>query len=247
MKYFFILLCLFQANASYCDVDSTLDQVVSAFENGTTQVQYDYIEDIHDGRGFTAGKAGFTTATGDFWELIKKYHDVNDQSAFIPFEAILKDRAEKESGSTRGLGALPKIWRKACADKKFIKAQDDLVISLYKTPARRFIDKYKLTSKLAYLIFYDSVIQQGDGDDPDGFNGIIKGMGERSEVESEFLLSFLASRRGILLNPHNEDTKDEWVKSVDRVDALERLVRDGNWDLTVPFQLRVWEKNFTIK
>src|SRR5262245_33374802 len=40
-----------------------VDQLISAFENSTTEIQYDYAENIDDGRGVTAGRAGFTTAT----------------------------------------------------------------------------------------------------------------------------------------------------------------------------------------
>ena len=37
------------------------DELVSAFENSTTEVQYGYAENLGDGRGVTAGRAGFTT------------------------------------------------------------------------------------------------------------------------------------------------------------------------------------------
>src|SRR4051794_38398220 len=49
------------------------DQLVSTFENSTPVIQYGYIENIHDGRGYTAGRAGFTTATGDFLDVVERY------------------------------------------------------------------------------------------------------------------------------------------------------------------------------
>ena len=33
-------------------------RVISTFENSTTDIQYDYAENISDGRGITAGRAG---------------------------------------------------------------------------------------------------------------------------------------------------------------------------------------------
>src|SRR5579862_8416717 len=41
------------------------DQIISVFENDTIELQYGYTEELDDGRGLTAGRAGFTTATGD--------------------------------------------------------------------------------------------------------------------------------------------------------------------------------------
>ncbi len=49
------------------------DQFVSIFENGTSEIQYGSAEDIGDGRGITAGRAGFTSATGDMLIVIEKY------------------------------------------------------------------------------------------------------------------------------------------------------------------------------
>jgi hypothetical protein len=37
-------------------------QITSTFENSTLELQYDYVENIGDGRGITAGRAGFTSA-----------------------------------------------------------------------------------------------------------------------------------------------------------------------------------------
>jgi chitosanase len=43
----------------------TIDQLTSLFENSTPILQYGYCEDIDDGRGLTAGRAGFTSGTGE--------------------------------------------------------------------------------------------------------------------------------------------------------------------------------------
>src|SRR6266508_3815804 len=39
------------------------DELVSVFENATTEPAYDYVEDLGDGRGLTCGKIGFTTSS----------------------------------------------------------------------------------------------------------------------------------------------------------------------------------------
>lgn len=49
--------------------------LVSSAENSSTDYaeQYAYIEDIGDGRGYTAGIIGFTTGTGDLLEVVERY------------------------------------------------------------------------------------------------------------------------------------------------------------------------------
>jgi chitosanase len=44
---------------------ATIDQLTSLFENSTPILQYGYCENINDGRGFTAGRAGFCSGTGE--------------------------------------------------------------------------------------------------------------------------------------------------------------------------------------
>ncbi|MEO5921220.1 MAG: chitosanase [Pseudolysinimonas sp.] len=47
--------------------------LVSTAENSSTdwRAQYSYIEDIGDGRGYTAGIIGFCSGTGDMLELVR--------------------------------------------------------------------------------------------------------------------------------------------------------------------------------
>jgi chitosanase len=50
-------------------------ELVSSAENSSLdwKAQYKYIEDIHDGRGYTAGIIGFCSGTGDMLELVQHY------------------------------------------------------------------------------------------------------------------------------------------------------------------------------
>ncbi|KJY45898.1 chitosanase, partial [Streptomyces sp. NRRL S-444] len=53
-------------------------QIVSSAENSSLdwKAQYKYIEDIDDGRGYTAGIIGFCSGTGDMLDLVEYYTDV---------------------------------------------------------------------------------------------------------------------------------------------------------------------------
>src|SRR5690349_2974768 len=49
------------------------EALTSLFENGTTEIDYAYAEALGDGRGITAGRAGFTSATGDLLLVVQRY------------------------------------------------------------------------------------------------------------------------------------------------------------------------------
>src|SRR5689334_6501084 len=53
-------------------------ELVSSAENSSLnwKAQFGYIEDIHDGRGYTAGIIGFCTGTHDLLELVQYYTSV---------------------------------------------------------------------------------------------------------------------------------------------------------------------------
>ena len=50
-------------------------KLVSSAENSSLnwRAQYRYIEDIHDGRGYTAGIIGFCSGTGDMLEVVRAF------------------------------------------------------------------------------------------------------------------------------------------------------------------------------
>ena len=242
----YLLLFVGLQNSFASDLESRADAIVSIFENGTPEIQYDSIANIQDGRGYTAGKAGFTTANGDLLEVVIRYLKISHDSQFKPLQAILAKRAKAVSGNVKGLEKLPQIWKDSCLDSQFIGVQDQLVNDWYKTPARDAAKRFHLHSSLAYLILYDSFIQHGDGEDPDSVSGILSKMTSQDIDEKKFLLSFLKARIQVLQNPADSESRDVWRESVDRVHALERLVNQNIWDLEPPFQVTVWDTDFSF-
>src|SRR5258706_11825843 len=61
------------------------EQLTSLFENGTIEIQYGYAEALGDGRGITAGRAGFTTPTGDALEGVQLYTSQRPRNLLAPF------------------------------------------------------------------------------------------------------------------------------------------------------------------
>lgn len=64
-----------EGNLATGDLRKTAFAIVSSAENSTLRYteHYRYIEDINDGRGYTAGLIGFTSATGDLLEVVEYY------------------------------------------------------------------------------------------------------------------------------------------------------------------------------
>ena len=218
------------------------DKIISCFENDTPVIQYSYIEYLDDGRGYTAGKAGFTTATGDLLSVVEKYTELVPNNLLAPFIPTLKKRAAAESDNVAGLEGLPDAWVAASADSNFIKAQDFISDSFYYEPALEYGVELGVKLPVTILCMYDCCIQHGDGDDPDGINSIIEqtnsyfgGSPADGTDEFDWLLKFNEIRRAILLDPTDPDTQDEWAESVGRVDALDKIIQvDMNYELTQP-------------
>jgi chitosanase len=229
--------------------EQKVDQVVSIFENSTPELQYSYVEALPDNRGYTAGRAGFTSGTGDMLLVVERYQqktpihpDWPQLELLIPRLKVLADTG---SGSLVGLETLPTLWEAVSDDSKFRDAQDEITEELYKGPARSKCQLLGIKTALGFLVIYDSIIQHGDGNSYDSLGGLLERTGPMTD-EKTFITFFLGVRRDDLMNPQNADTAEEWRKSVDRVDALKRLVDANNWDLASPLRLEVWGKTFAL-
>lgn len=224
------------------DVSDRVDKIVSIFENDSTVIRYDYIEHLDDGRGYTAGRSGFTTATGDLLDVVEKYNS----HAFDSILDVLKDRAKNESEDVSGLEQLPQLWAQAAQDPVFRTVQDQVNEELYRVPVQELCEKLNLKDPLSFLVLYDSMIQHGDDkDDADSLPSLIAKT-PASTDERSFIQSFLEIRRADLLNPANKKTTEEWRKSVGRIDALEQLVNTNKWTLEAPLHIDVWGEGFDL-
>jgi|GEM_PF-585492 len=229
------------------------DQIISVFENSTTEIQYAYAENLDDGRGITAGRAGFTSATSDMLEVISRYTAVVSDNVLAGYVPRLEVLAASESDSTDGLEGLESAWAQAAEDPLFRFIQDQVVDEWYYQPAMDYADELGVSDPLTLLALYDTIIQHGDGDDPDSLSALIEqttanmgGTPADGVDEEAYLREFLAVRRADLLNPHDASTQEEWAESVDRVDTLTRLLDAGNTSLTPPFSITTYGDMFDI-
>src|SRR4029453_17059895 len=92
------------------------------------------IEDIHDGRGYTAGIIGFCSGTGDMLQVLRAFTRArpdNRRRRFIP--AL---RGATGSASHKGLGTrFVAAWRRAAKQRAMRRAQDAERDKVYFRPA----------------------------------------------------------------------------------------------------------------
>lgn len=230
-----------------------VDQLISTFENSTTEIDYAYAENIGDGRGVTAGRAGFTTATCDAAQVIRVYAGEvpdNDLARFLP---ELDRLCDEDSDDTSGLPEADYItaWTSAASDEAFRAAQDEVVDAEYYRPAMAIADQLGLRTAVARAELYDTGLQHGIGDDPDGLPALVARTTERVGTpvdagESPWLDAFFDVRIEDLTNPANEATAEEWRESTDRVACLRSIADSGNVDLDGPIACTVYGDQFSI-
>src|SRR3954454_15114944 len=136
-------------------------QITSTFENSALELQYGYVENIGDGRGITAGRAGFTSATGDLLLLVRRYTEMKPDNALASYSPALE--AVEGSDSEEGLDGFVDAWAEAAADPDQRRLQDDLVDELYFTPAMTLADEVGIETPLGQAIMWDTMIQHGSG------------------------------------------------------------------------------------
>jgi chitosanase len=221
-------------------------KLVSSAENSSLdwKAQYKYIEDIGDGRGYTAGIIGFCSGTGDMLDLVQLYADRKPGNVLAKYLPALRNVNGSDSHS--GLDPnFPKDWRTAAQDTVFQQAQNDERDRVYFNPAvsQGKTDGLRVLGQFTY---YDAIVMHGDGDDPTSFRNI-RARALRSAKppaqggnETTYLNAFLDARVWAM-------QQEEAHSDTTRVDTEQRVfLRNGNFDLNTPLNWKVYGDSYTI-
>jgi chitosanase len=238
------------AAAGTANTRDTIERLTSIFENSTPALQYTYVENIHDRRGYTFGYVGFTSGTYDGTLFLKEYDRLrrgNPLMRFLPaFEKIDAGPhdAEGRNPSTKGLRGFPAVFRSCGADPAFRKAQRSLVDRLYWNPSQRIAGEIGAQFPITRGQFYDTCINFGE----DGLTDLVRktnraiGSPPKSGAdERQWLAKFLELRLEVLR------ADETWAGSTDRVAVYQRLLADGNVRLKLPIQVTCYGGRFTLK
>ncbi|MDF6017963.1 chitosanase [Streptomyces sp. JH34] len=223
-------------------------RLVSSAENSTLdwKAQYGYIEDIGDGRGWTAGIIGFCSGTGDMLRVVERYAAKRPGNALEGFLPAL--RAVNGSDSHEGLeDAFTAAWSEAARDPAFRSAQDAERDDSYFDPAVERAEADGL-SALGQFIYYDAYVMHGYADAVGtvGFRTIRAQAVAEAEPPSEggdeeaYLNAFLDARvAAIRKEPSHSDTS--------RVETAQRVfVREGKLQLETPLVWKVYGESYRI-
>ncbi len=221
-------------------------QVVSSAENSSLdwKAQYKYIEDIGDGRGYTAGIIGFCSGTGDMLELVQNYTDTEPGNVLAKYLPALRD----VNGSDSHDGLDPNFtsdWRTAADDPVFQQAQDNERDDVYFNPAVQQAKDDGLRA-LGQFIYYDAMVMHGPGSDRDSFGGIRATAMQQADPPSQggdevtYLNAFLDARKAAML-------REEAHSDTSRVDTEQRVfLNNGNLDFDPPLVWKVYGDPYEI-
>ncbi|WP_426513891.1 chitosanase [Dactylosporangium sp. McL0621] len=217
------------------------DELVSLFEHGDPDPHYAAVEALGDGRGYTCGTIGFTTSSTEVRTIVEAYDAEAPGSRLARHLPRLRELADAGSADTAGLPGFAEDWAAAATDPKFRAEQDRLTDRLAFGPALADAHRLGLRTPLGVAVLYDSAVQHGTDDDPDGLPALITRATQRAGGtpatgvdEQDWLGEFLDVRAETLRNPHDKDSREAWAESVDRVDALRDLVDNDRYGLEPP-------------
>ncbi|MFG2595404.1 chitosanase [Streptomyces sp. NPDC048462] len=224
-------------------------QLVSSAENSSLdwRSQYKYIEDIHDGRGYTAGIIGFCSGTGDMRRVVERYTKARPGNPLERFEPAL--RAVEGTDAHTGLGSrFTEAWADAAGDAAFRSAQDAERDASYFGPSVAQAEADGLGA-LGQFIYYDAYVMHGSGD-AEGTVGFRTMRGRalakadapaRGGDETAYLDAFLDVRVAAMREePSHHDTS--------RVETAQRVfLREGKLGLETPLRWKVYGDSFRIE
>ncbi|MET8646002.1 chitosanase [Streptomyces sp. NPDC004675] len=221
-------------------------KLVSSAENSSLdwKAQYKYIEDIGDGRGYTAGIIGFCSGTGDMLDLVQLYADRKPGNVLAKYLPALRNVNGTDSHT--GLDPnFPRDWRTAAQDTAFQQAQNDERDRVYFNPAVQQ-GKADGLGVLGQFTYYDAIVMHGDGDDATSFRNIRKRALRTAKppaqggAEVAYLNAFLDARVWAM-------KQEEAHSDTTRVDTEQRVfLRNGNLNLDPPLDWKVYGDSYHI-
>ena len=222
-------------------------RLVSSAENSSLhwRAQYSYIEDIGDGRGYTAGIIGFCSGTGDMLQVVRAYTRADPDNVLARFLPAL--RRVDGSDSHAGLGpAFVRAWTRAAGDRTFRRMQDHERDRVYFHPAVSRAKRDGLGT-LGQFVYYDAIVMHGPGRSAVSFGGIRRAALARARTPARgggqirYLNAFLDARVAAMRT-------EEAHQDTSRVDTEQRVfVREHNLRLDPPLTWHVYGDRYSIR
>ena len=222
-------------------------KLVSSAENSSLdwKAQYKYIEDIDDGRGYTAGIIGFCSGTGDMLDLVELYTDRK------PGNVLAEVPARPARGGRQRLARRPgPELHRGLEDGRqgHRRSSRPRTTSATASTSTRRCSRARPTASrtLGQFCYYDAIVMHGDGSDATSFGGIRKRALAKAKPPSQggnettYLNAFLDARVWAM-------KQEEAHSDTSRVDTAQRVfLRNGNLDLNTPLDWKVYGDSYHI-
>jgi chitosanase len=217
-------------------------QLVSSAENSTLswRNEYGYIEDIGDGRGYTAGIVGFCSGTSDMLAVVTEYTRRKPRNVLAAYLPALRtvDGSDSHAGLDPGF---PVAWRVAARDPVFQKVQEDERDLMYFQPAVRLARADGLRA-LGQFAYFDAAVVHGVS----GLRSVrqqalrVAQSPAQGGDEIAYLNAFLNARVA-------EMRTEEAHSDTTRIDTAQRqFLRRSNLDLAGPLSWKVYGDAYRI-
>jgi chitosanase len=228
------------------------EMLTSIWENATTIFNYGYAINLNDGCGYTSGRVGFCTGTGDALKVVQCFDTAfgtgsgNLLHKYVPALTALAAK-QTMTGQTQGdtstidaVGNYINDWKStvttAATGTAFDGCQDQIVFTIYVQPTLDLAKKWGLTQALSIAALYDAEINHGQ----DGIAPMVKltndDMGNTAQTpassplsladESSWLQHFIKHRLDVCA------ADGSWSHSVDRLALYEVQRQAANWDMS---------------
>ena len=225
--------------------------LTSFWENDTTVFQYAFSRNNNDGYGYTSGRVGFTTATGDAYQIVQCFDAAfgaanNSMKKYeAPLAALyakkmMTGQIQPDISTLDAQGSFTADWKatanSATTAPKFDGCQDARVDVSYWTPAIAIAKKWGLTTALSNASIYDSTIVHGEAN----VNNIIKqvniDVGNSAQKAPTAPLSLTAESAWLAkFNEHRIaliNSSSAWRGAIARGANYEQQRRNGNFDFS---------------
>lgn len=226
---------------------SVIDSIVSILETGKLPGPdaYRSCTILPDGAGISYGKHQATDKSGACDAIMMEYVSEGGEYAaelrpFLPLVAGDLSTRVDPSDPPPEVRDLVAVLRKCGRDPVMQRVQDKVFDLLYWQPTLAAGRDIRLELPLSYLLIYDTAIQSGVGAIW-AMRKLFRALPpSRGGKEVDWASAYASARLRWIAGFESADArKQETVRRTSyRVEAITRLIAEGNWTLSTPLQFR---------
>lgn len=213
--------------------------IVNIFETNSVMGDYGMVTLLKGDSGhLTFGRSQTTLGSGNLFKLIRDYCNKPDARFGNMLKPYLQ-RLESRDFSLDHEGYFKNILRATADDPVMRTTQDEFFDTAYWESAERNAQNAGIQTALGLAVVYDSIVHGSwwrIRDRTNEMNGSLASIGEQ-----KWITAYVKNRRNWLANHSNRILRN----TVYRMDAFQRLIALGQWNLELPLVVRGHEISMT--